>query len=58
MDVVSLARKAHRAYSSGKIYGLKVAQLIKGLNRVIFTCDIAYQVDIPLSTKMPYQGMG
>ena len=35
-----------------------IAQLIKNINRVIYSCDIAYQVDIPISTKMPHQAMG
>ena len=35
-----------------------IAQLIKNINRVVYTCDIAYQVDIPISTKLPHQGMG
>lgn len=35
-----------------------IAQLIKNINRVIYSCDIAYQVDIPISTRLPHQGLG
>lgn len=35
-----------------------IAQLIKNVNRVIFSCDIAYQVDIPKSTNLSHQGLG
>lgn len=35
-----------------------IAQLIKDINRIVYCCDIAYQVDIHLSTKLPHQGLG
>ena len=57
MSAVGLARKAHKIYTSWK-FGGGIAQLIKNINRVIYCCDIAYQVDIPASTKLPHQGMG
>ena len=57
MGAVGLARKAHKIYTSWK-FGGGIAQLIKNINRVVYTCDIAYQVDIPISTKLPHQGMG
>ena len=57
MGAVSLARKAHECYVSGKI-GNGVAQLIKNINRIIYSCDIAYQVNIPKSTQLPHQGLG
>ena len=57
MGAVRLTRKAHKFYTYGRI-GRGIAQLIKNINRVIYSCDIAYQVDIPISTKMPHQGMG
>ncbi len=56
MGAVGLARKAHKIYVSRKFGG--IAQLIKKINRVIYSCDIAYQVDIPINTKLPHQGMG
>ncbi|WP_155827853.1 serine O-acetyltransferase [Butyrivibrio sp. AE2015] len=31
---------------------------MKHLNRVIYCCDIAYQVNIPETTLLPHQGMG
>lgn len=57
MGALSLARKAHKIYNSWK-FGGGIAQLIKNINRVIYCCDIAYQVDIPVSTKLPHQSMG
>ena len=57
MSAIGLARKAHKIYISCK-FGGGIAQLIKNINRVICSCDIAYQVDIPISTKLPHQGMG
>ena len=58
MGAVSLARKAHKLYISSKKRGGGIAQLVKNINRIIYCCDIAFQVDIPASTKMPHQGMG
>ena len=57
MGAVGLARKAHKIYTSWK-FGGGIAQLIKNINRVVYTCDIAYQVDIPISTKLPHQVTG
>lgn len=57
MGAVTLARKAHKFYLHGRLGG-SIAQLIKNINRIIYCCDIAYQVEIPVSTKMPHQGMG
>ena len=54
---MSLARKTHKINVSWK-FGGGIAQLIKNINRVVYTCDIAYQVDISSSTKLPHQGMG
>lgn len=56
MGAVGLARKAHKIYTSWKFGG--IAQLIKNINRIVYCCDIAYQVDIPISTQLPHQGMG
>lgn len=56
MGAVSLARKAYKCYASGKAMG--IAKLIKCINRVIYSCDIAYSVDMPISTSMPHQGLG
>lgn len=60
MSAVSLARKAYKFYTFGKIFfwGKGIAQLIKNINRMIYSCDIAYQVNIPASTKLPHQGLG
>lgn len=57
MGAVSLARKAHKYYGLGKLGGV-MAKLIKCINRVIYSCDIAYSVDIPKSTSLPHQGLG
>lgn len=65
MTNVGIARLAHRLYSmrrlclwgGGKVVEL-VAQIIKNFNRILFNCDIAYQVDLPVSTVMPHQGLG
>ena len=57
MGAVGLARKAHKIAAYGKM-GRGIAQLIKNIMRVIYSCDIAYQVDIPISTELPHQGMG
>ena len=57
MSAVRLARTAHKFFASGKmLWG--IAQLIKNINRFVYSCDIAYQVDIPASTKLPHQGLG
>ena len=32
--------------------------VLKLINRIFFACDVAYQVDLPASTKMPHQGLG
>ena len=57
MGAVGLARKAHKIYTTWKFGGC-IAQLIKNINRIVYSCDIAYQVDIPISTQLPHQGMG
>jgi len=56
MGAVRLARLAHKA--SKLLGGRGIAQLIKDINRIIYSCDIAYQVDIPASTSLPHQGLG
>ena len=28
------------------------------MNRILYSCDIAYQVHIPPTTKLPHQGLG
>ena len=55
MGAVQIARISHRVY---KNVGGSIAQVFKNINRIIYSCDIAYQVDIPSSTIMPHQGLG
>lgn len=38
--------------------GVGIAQFFKNINRMIYACDIAYQVELPSSTKLPHQGLG
>ena len=52
-----LAKIANNFYLKG-IVGKKIAQCIKNINRIIFACDIAYQVKIPENIKLPHQGVG
>lgn len=57
MDIsVRIARLAHRCYISRFCIG--GGKIFKHINRVIFSCDIAYQVDVPSSLKLPHQGLG
>lgn len=58
MGAVGIARKAHKIFISWKMCGGGIAQLLKNINRIVYCCDIAYQVDIPASTQLPHQGMG
>lgn len=60
MSAVSLARKAYKFYCFGKSFFIckRIAQFIKNINRIIYSCDISYQVNIPISTKLPHQGLG
>lgn len=39
-------------------WGGAIAQCVKNMNRVIFACDIAYQVDIDKTCIFPHQGLG
>lgn len=55
MSAVKLARISHSCY---KKFGGGIAQLFKNLNRVIYACDIAYQVEIDKTVKFPHQGLG
>lgn len=58
MGAVFLARLANAIFQRSKRGGGGIAQCVKNINRVIFACDIPYQVDIPVTTKMPHQGLG
>lgn len=55
MGVLSISRLANKLYR--KIGG-GIAQLFKNINRMVYACDIAYQVELPSSTKFPHQGLG
>lgn len=57
MSAVSLANRAHRIYTI-RLIGRAIAKLLKNINRIIYCCGIPYQVDIPISTRLPHQGMG
>lgn len=65
MTAVGIARLAHRIYiirnsclcRDGKVVEF-LAKVIKFFNRIFFCCDIAYQVDLPVTTLMPHQGLG
>lgn len=56
MGVLSISRLANMSYR--KIGGGGIAQLFKNINRMVYACDIAYQVELPSSTKLPHQGLG
>lgn len=56
MNVVTMARISHSCYEKLGVRGL--AQLFKNLNRVIYACDIAYQVELDKSVILPHQGLG
>lgn len=64
MTAVRIARLAHKTYvvSRSCLWGRKffvfVAQIVKSFNRFFYSCDIAYQVDLPSTTLMPHQGLG
>ncbi len=55
MGVVLIARMAHGMYKKKIIF---MAQMLKNFNRILFACDIAYQVEVPKTTQMPHQGLG
>ena len=57
VSVSELAKIANKFYLNGRV-GEKIAQCIKNINRIIFACDIAYQVKIPENIKLPHQGVG
>ena len=38
--------------------GSIAAQMLKDMNRILYACDTAYQVEIPKSTRLPHQGIG
>lgn len=55
---VRIARYAHYCYNCRllKLGGANV--VLKALNKILFGNDIAYQVDVPSSTRLPHQGLG
>jgi serine O-acetyltransferase len=55
--IAYLANKAYKKVPLKKIGG-GIAQILKNINRIIYSCDIAYQVEIPPETKLPHQGLG
>lgn len=55
MGVLSISRLANKSYRKN---GGGIAQLFKNINRMVYACDIAYQVELPSSTKLPHQGLG
>lgn len=52
---VRIARVAHFCYCHKILWG---GGFFKFLNRMCFSCDIAYQVDIHSSCRFPHQGLG
>ena len=57
MGVVGIARTAHKFSKYGKMGGV-FARLVKSVNRLVYACDIAFQVDIPESTYFPHSALG
>lgn len=55
MGALAISRLANKSYRK---FGGGIAQLFKNINRMIYACDIAYQVELPASTKLPHQGLG
>ena len=59
MDVsVRISRLSHKAYCNKFLRWGGVNVVLKLFNRVFFSCDIAFQIDLPASTKLPHQGLG
>jgi len=56
MTYIGAVRLARFAYSLRRFGG--IAQVIKNINRIVYSCDIPYQVYIPKSTNLPHQGLG
>lgn len=53
---------ARLVYTANKAYHLFkakwIAQIIKNICRIIYACDISYQIQIGKNLKMPHQGLG
>lgn len=59
MDIsVRIARLAHCCYCNKWLRRGGVNFVVKSFNRVVFSCDISYKVDVPATTRLPHQGMG
>lgn len=55
---VRIARWAYLCYSH-KIFRMGGGnRIFKAFNRLLFSCDIAYQINLPASTKLPHNGLG
>ena len=55
MGALLIARLANKSYRK---MGRGIAQILKNINRMVYACDIAYQVELPASTRLPHQGLG
>ena len=58
LAISRLANKSYRRITGFGRLGRGIAQFFKNINRMIYACDIAYQVELPSSTKLPHQGLG
>lgn len=55
MSAVKIFYLSSKAYKGSH---LRIAQLLKNLSRIIYACDIAYQVEIGNGLNLPHQGLG
>lgn len=57
MNAAQIAQRACKIGASGKFWG-GTAQLLKNINRMVFSCDISYKVRIGKNLRLLHQGLG
>lgn len=56
MSASRLVYLSNGCYSRLRKWG--VAQILKNVNRIIYSCDIAFNISIGSNLKLPHQGLG
>lgn len=58
MSASRLVYLSNRCYSRFRKWEGGGAQILKNINRIIYNCDIAFNISIGCNLKLPHQGLG